>query len=201
MTTATRVTVEAARDALIASLHGTVLDIGAGTPRRRAHLAPGSRWVGLEPDESRHHRLVPTVAGEDRLLLGRAEHIPLPDGSVDAALTSFTLCSVDDQPTALAEIRRVVRPGGAFAFAEHVGAPYGSWSRRLQRVATPFSLRFDHGCRPTRDTLGVIEALVWEHVETETYDVRVAPGVIVPFVVGRAVLPSAPRGSSATMGR
>ena len=86
-----------------------------------------------------------------------AEHIPLPDSSVDAVLATIVLCSVRDQDRALAEIVRVLRPGGRFVFFEHVAAARGTWTRRWQALTGPFSRAFDHGCDPTRETWRALE--------------------------------------------
>jgi ubiquinone/menaquinone biosynthesis C-methylase UbiE len=76
---------------------------------------------------------------------------------VDAVLAATVLCSVRDQDAALAEIRRVLRPGGRFVFFEHVAAPRGTWTRLLQRATAPFSRVFDHGCDPSRETWRSLE--------------------------------------------
>jgi ubiquinone/menaquinone biosynthesis C-methylase UbiE len=83
--------------------------------------------------------------------------VPLPDGSVDAVLSTVVLCSVRDQERAVAEAVRVLRPGGRFVFFEHVAAPEGTWTRRLQGLSAPFSRLLDHGCDPTRQTWRTLE--------------------------------------------
>jgi SAM-dependent methyltransferase len=75
--------------------------------------------------------------------------------AVDAALSTFTLCTVPDARLALSELRRVVRPGGAFHFLEHGLAPdpgVAVWQRRLE----PWQCRFPDGCHLTRDIPALI---------------------------------------------
>ena len=86
---------------------------------------------------------------------GGAERLPFPDGTFDAGVASLVLCSVRDQDTALAELRRVVRPGGELRFYEHVRA----WTPLLaaaQRAADRAWPLFNGGCHLTRDTEAAI---------------------------------------------
>jgi ubiquinone/menaquinone biosynthesis C-methylase UbiE len=106
-----------------------------------------------------HAALARNAVMHDRrpqILHAAAEEIPLPDASVDAVVSTTVLCSVADPARALGEIRRVLWEGGRFVFFEHVVAPPGTCSWRLQRALAPFSRRFDHGCDPGRDTVATI---------------------------------------------
>ena len=98
-----------------------MLEIGAGTGANFGLLSGDVDWIGLEPDRGRRRELAESRAG-CMILDARAERIPLPDSSVDGALATIVLCSVRDQDRALAEIVRVLRPGGRFVFFEHVAA-------------------------------------------------------------------------------
>jgi len=99
----------------LGALSGTVLDVGAGSGTSGRFLAPGAEWLALEPAPSA--RLVRAVEARprSRLLQSVAEELPLGDGDVDAAVCSTALCSVADPDGALAEILRVLRPGGRLA--------------------------------------------------------------------------------------
>ena len=84
------------------------------------------------------------------------QQIPLDDASCDAALFTFTLCTVPDPAQALGEVRRVLRPGGAVHFLEHGLSPdprVATWQRRIE----PLQRRLADGCHLTRDTPALVE--------------------------------------------
>ena len=185
----------AAKTAGIGRLSGTVLEIGAGRGRNFEHLRPGVRWIGAEPDAPRRAELARAAREHghgEAPLDAFAESLPLADDSVDGVLSTGVLCSVRDQDRALAEIARVLRPGGRFVFAEHVAAPRG-WKRTLQRIAAPFSRTLDHGCDPTRETEPAVRRSALTVVRVDTYDLRALPGLTMPYIVGEAVFGCADR--------
>ena len=84
------------------------------------------------------------------------QQIPLADASCDAALCTFTLCTVPDPEQALSEMRRVLRPGGTIHFLEHGLSPdprVATWQRRLE----PLQRRLADGCHLTRDPTTLVE--------------------------------------------
>ena len=183
-------TYESAKRALIAGLHGTVLEIGAGRGRNFGMLSRGVEWIGAEPDGRRLRALRETARGyghEREPLHAPAEELPLPDSSVDGVLATVVLCSVRDQDRALAEVARVLRPGGEFVFAEHVAAPRGSWKFTAQRLIAPASRVLDHGCDPTRDTEAAVRRSPLQLIHVDRYDLNALGRITVPYVVGRAV--------------
>jgi SAM-dependent methyltransferase len=169
---------------LFADLRGTVLEIGAGKGANFGLLPGQVRWVGLEPGR-RRRRLAQGRPG--LVLAGVGERIPLRDHSVDAVVSTIVLCSVRDQDQVLAEVRRVLRPGGAFVFCEHVAAPRGTRARRWQRALAPWSRRFDAGCDPSRETWLAIERAGFAHVELEWFTLPPRWSVYNPCIAGRAV--------------
>jgi ubiquinone/menaquinone biosynthesis C-methylase UbiE len=145
---------------LVGGLSGLVLEIGAGGGANFDLLDHTTDGVGLEPDRRRRRRLTAKVARSGRrgtVIDGVAEDMPLPDDSVDAVLSTIVLCSVRDQEQAVAEVLRVLRPGGRFVFFEHVAAEHGSWQYRWQTWTAPCSRMFDHGCDPSRETWQVLQ--------------------------------------------
>jgi len=89
------------------------------------------------------------------------QQIPLDDDSCDAALSTFTLCTIPDVVAALAELRRVVRPGGRFHFLEHGRSPdvkVATWQRRLE----PVQKRLADGCHLTRDPAALVSEAGFE---------------------------------------
>jgi SAM-dependent methyltransferase len=148
----------------------TVVEIGAGTGANLGHLRPGTHLVAVEPSRQMHDRLERRcrAAGmELTLIAGGAERIPLPDASVDEVISSLVLCTVGDQQAVLAEVRRILRPGGRFRFVEHVAAPRRGLRRAVQRaVRRPWGYVFE-GCDPGRHTLDAVHAAGFREVRTE----------------------------------
>jgi ubiquinone/menaquinone biosynthesis C-methylase UbiE len=181
---------DAIKRSLFAGLRGTVLEIGAGKGANFSLLPADVRWLGLEPSRRYRRRLArsnrPAVLA-GAVLAGVAEHIPLRDNSVDAVISTIVLCSVQDQDQVLAEVRRVLRPGGTFVFCEHVAAPRQTWARRCQRAVAPLSRRFDLGCDPSRETWHAIERAGFAHVELEWFTIPPRWSVYNPCIAGRAV--------------
>jgi SAM-dependent methyltransferase len=179
---------DAAKRELIGGLSGTVLELGAGRGANFALLPDAVEWIGLEPHGPARRTLTRAAAAggraTSRILAAPAERIPLPGASVDSVLSTVVLCSVDDLSAVLAEVLRVLRPGGRFAFFEHVAAPRGTWPNRLQRLAAPVTRRLDRGCDPTRDIGSAILGAGFGSVDLHHYT---RPGLIpIPFIAGAA---------------
>jgi SAM-dependent methyltransferase len=181
--------------ALLGALRGTVLELGPGAGAGLRHYSPNVRWIGVEPDAGQRARLRHEAARLGRraqVLPGRAERLDLADGSVDAAVGSLVLCSVTDQAVALAELYRVLRPGGRYVFAEHVAAPAGTWLRRAQCAWAALAGTFGARCAPDRDSLPAIERAGFDVVELHSY-LRPGPfGAGIPHIAGAAVRPADP---------
>lgn len=158
------------RDRLLAGLHGRVLEVGAGNGLNFKHYPPTvTEVLAVEPDDVLRAHAVTAAEQVDtpiRVIPGHADALPAKDGSYDAAIASLVLCSVPDQASALAAVRRALRPGGQLRFYEHVrsGRP---WIGRLEDVLEPFWSRVAGGCHPNRDTLGAIRAAGFEVSEVE----------------------------------
>jgi ubiquinone/menaquinone biosynthesis C-methylase UbiE len=124
------------RSRLLAGAAGSVLEIGGGTGANLPHYRDAGRVVVSEPDPFMRGRLrrklvrarVPVEVSESG-----AEDLPFRDGSFDAVVSTLVLCSVPTQEKALAEVRRVLRPGGRLLFIEHVRGE-GSVARVQDRV-------------------------------------------------------------------
>jgi ubiquinone/menaquinone biosynthesis C-methylase UbiE len=149
------------RREVLAGLSGRVIEIGSGSgPNFRHYPEAVSELVAVEPED--HLRAKAEESAREsgrpiRVIDALADDLPFEDGSFDAAVAVLVLCSVPSQAAALAELRRVVRPGGELRFYEHV---IGT-SRRLaglQRALAPGLARVFGGCRADRDTGAAIEA-------------------------------------------
>ncbi|GAB2600338.1 class I SAM-dependent methyltransferase [Pseudactinotalea suaedae] len=175
-----------ARDRAIRGLRGRVLEIGAGDGANFGQLSAGVAWVGLEPSLQRR-----TALGENARRHGHeaapiaapAESIPLPDASMDSVLATTVMCSVDDQAQVLAEVARVLVPGGRLVLAEHVAAAPGTAIRTLQRLARPWTRLLDHGCDPVRDTESAVRDSALRMDASRRFLIPVLGRVQVPFVV------------------
>lgn len=163
-----------------------VLEIGAGPGTNLAYLPPEVQYLALEPNPFFHPRLREEARKWGlvlTLLSGRAEAIPLPGESVDLVVGTLVLCSVADPEKALEEVRRVLRPGGAYLFLEHVAAPKGTPLRCLQEAATPFFSLLGDGCHPNREPLAQIQAC-FPKVEAEAFSLPFP--VVGPHLMGLA---------------
>jgi SAM-dependent methyltransferase len=184
-----RLGMAARRRELLAGARGAVLEIGAGTGRNLRHYPAGlDQLVLTEPCAAMANR-IDLGRGPDgveaRLERAPAEELPFADGSFDTVVSTLVLCTVSDPRRAVAEVARVLRPGGRLLFLEHVRADRG-WRRSLQRRSVRAWAAFADGCQCDRPTLATIEAqLRVESVERAKW--RGMPAIIKPLVWGRAV--------------
>jgi ubiquinone/menaquinone biosynthesis C-methylase UbiE len=156
--------------------HGEVLELGVGSGLNLAFYdAPRVSGVtGVDPSAALLARARPRAAEAPvpvHLLQARAERLPLPDRSFDSAVVTYSLCSVDDPARVLAEVRRVLRPGGELLFVEH-GLARDPAVQRWQHRLTPMWKRVGGGCHLDRDMAAIlrgagycIDELAAEHTE------------------------------------
>jgi ubiquinone/menaquinone biosynthesis C-methylase UbiE len=183
---------------LVAGLSGRVVEVGAGNGRQFAHYpAAVTEVVAVEPEPYLRAAAVRSAAAAPvpvRVVDGVAERLPGADGEYDAAVVCLVLCSVPDQAAALAEIRRVVRPGGELRFLEHVAADRPGALRRVQRVvdATVWPRLFA-GCHSGRDTAAAIAAAGFAVTDLRRFRFPAeGPGSPTsPNILGAAVRPEA----------
>jgi ubiquinone/menaquinone biosynthesis C-methylase UbiE len=153
------------RRELLAGLEGDVLEVGAGTGLNLEHYPPGVTLVLLEPDPYMRRRLAERVSSSARkagVVDASAEALPFPDESFDAVVTTLVLCSVSDVELALAEMRRVLRPGGRLLLIEHVR---GEGRMALfQDVIAPAS-KLVASCAPNRRTAEAVREAGFDLVE------------------------------------
>ncbi len=148
------------RAELLRGLSGRVLELGAGNGMNFRHY-PGRvrELVAVEP-ESRLRQAARDNAAQAkipiRIVDGVASRLPFAESSFDAGVVCLVLCSVPDQAQALAELYRVIRPGGELRFYEHVLATTPGRAR-LQRLADRLFWSYISGnCHASRDTLSAI---------------------------------------------
>jgi ubiquinone/menaquinone biosynthesis C-methylase UbiE len=156
----------------LAELSGDVVEIGFGSGHNLAYYpAEVDRVLAVEPSAVARRLAGPrmdasAVTVEFVGLDGQA--LPLPDDCADAAVTTFTLCTIPDVPGALGELSRVLRPGGRLHFLEHGLSPdpkVAAWQHRL----TPIQRRVCGGCHFDRSIAQLIAGAGFRIVTLENY--------------------------------
>jgi ubiquinone/menaquinone biosynthesis C-methylase UbiE len=184
------------REALLAAATGDVLEIGGGTGANLRFYGDAVRTLTVtEPEQPMIRRLKRTLAADaaDAMFLrAAAEDLPFRDSSFDTVVSTLVLCTVDDQPRALRELHRVLRPGGKLLFIEHVRSDEPTLARRQDRMQ-PFNVRLAHGCHCNRPTLDTILKEGFEVTQLERDTLKHAPSFIRPLVVGQAARVELPR--------
>ena len=149
------------RDELLAGLSGRVVEVGAGAGANFPHYPDTvTEVVSVEPEPYLREQAVAAAAGAAvrvTVVDGIADALPLEDGSCDAAVACLVLCSVPDQARALAELRRVLEPGGELRFLEHVRGATPRMARAQRFVDRTFWPHAFGGCHTARDTVAAIE--------------------------------------------
>ena len=172
------------RGQLMADLRGDVLEIGAGTGANFAHYPQGVHVVAFEPDphmlKRAQKRLVELGRTDIDLRLAPAEQLPVDDASCDVVVSTLVLCTVRELSRTLAEMRRVLRPGGELRFIEHVRGEAALG--RVQDAIQPAWGWCAAGCNINRRTEPAIRAAGFEVVSIEHK--KMAPWM--PAIVGAA---------------
>lgn len=121
------------------------------------------------------------------LRLGHAEQLDVPDCSVDVVVSTLVLCSVGSLIGSLAEVRRVLKPGGRFIFIEHVAAPQGSALRTVQNLVNPLWNVVADGCNLNRETWVEMERAGFASLTYERFMVTGGMSGLTPIIAGVAV--------------
>jgi ubiquinone/menaquinone biosynthesis C-methylase UbiE len=176
------------RQSLITEATGRVLEIGAGTGANLPHYNGGiESLVITEPEPPMLRRLQRTAREHvplAQVLRAPAEDLPFEDDAFDTIVSTLVLCGVDDQPRALREARRVLRPGGRLLFLEHVRSDDPGLARFQDRLN--WLNRLVVGCDCNRPTLATIEATNFTISRLDRTEMPKAPKFVRPLIVGAA---------------
>jgi len=167
----------------LAGLSGRVIELGAGDGRNfRYYPAEVTEVLAVEPEpylRGHAEAAARDAAVKVTVSAGVADRLPAEDASFDAGVASLVLCTVPDQAAALAELKRVLKPGGELRFLEHVH----SNNPRQARVEDLIDHVWPHiagGCHPNRDTAAAIEAAGFEVERCERFGF--SPGFPMPKI-------------------
>ena len=187
-----RLCLRAWRAELLANARGQVLEIGAGTGSNLQHYPAQLELILSEPDRHMRgklqQRLTQTGSNQPQLTDWDAAAVELPDNSIDTIVSTLVLCSVKDLPDSLAELYRLLRPGGTLLFLEHVVSPQAS-TRRWQQRIEPFWSYCCGNCHLTRDTGSAIEAAGLQITSMTEAELVSAPAFVRRTIRGMAIKP------------
>jgi len=180
------------RRAMLAGLRGRVVEIGAGNGANFPHYPPTvDEIVAVEPEPTMREgtqRAAADAGARIEVVDALGDALPFEDASFDAAVACLVLCSVPDQARTLAELHRVVRPGGELRFYEHVHA-HRQPGRALLELADRSTIwpRLLGGCHPTRETADAISSAGFQIEDCRRFAFapeRMAPPL--PHILGTA---------------
>ncbi|MGB6580910.1 MAG: class I SAM-dependent methyltransferase [Streptosporangiaceae bacterium] len=180
------------REALLAGAKGHVIEIGGGTGANLPCYGPAVESLTItEPELPMLRRLERTVREHRpaaKVLRAPAEDLPFDDHTFDVAVSTLVLCGADDQPRALRELRRVLRPGGQLLFFEHVRSDDPGTARLQDRVK--WLNRLVVCCDCNRPTLRSIQDAGFTITQIEHTTLPKAPKFVRPAIIGRASAPA-----------
>jgi ubiquinone/menaquinone biosynthesis C-methylase UbiE len=179
----------ATRESLLARAAGDVLEVGSGTGANLPCYGPAVRSLTLTEPEPAMLRRLRRKAGAQApaatVLRAPAEDLPFDDHTFDTAVCTLVLCGVDDQPRALRELQRVLRPGGHLLFLEHVRSSDPRTARLQDRMN--WLNRVMVCCDCNRPTLDTIKEVGFAITRVEPTTLPKAPPFVRPAIIGSAI--------------
>jgi ubiquinone/menaquinone biosynthesis C-methylase UbiE len=181
----------AMRASVVGEARGDVLEVGGGTGLNLPLYGPAVTSLAVTEPETpmlrRLERRAAELGSPARIVRAPAERLPFEDASFDAVVSTLVLCGVEDQPQALRELRRVLRPGGALLCIEHVRSDDPRLARRQDRM-NPLN-RFMVCCECNRPTVEAMRAAGFDVAGVRRTSLPQAPAHVRPLAVGRAIAP------------
>lgn len=178
------------RPETVAAVEGEVLEVGFGTGRNLRHYpAAVKSLVGIDPLVTEGLAAVDARVAEARFPVTRTAlaadgGLPFDAGRFDCVVTTWTLCSIPDAPAALAEMRRVLKPGGRYVFIEHGRAERASTARWQERI-NPLWRRLADGCNLDRAIDRLVEGAGFELAALDRFRGR-GPAIVAQMYRGVA---------------
>ncbi|XP_006203034.2 thiol S-methyltransferase TMT1A isoform X4 [Vicugna pacos] len=171
----------------------SLLELGCGTGANFKFYPPGCRVACIDPNPNFEKFLVKSIAQNrhlqfERFVVAAGENMhQVADGSMDVVVCTLVLCSVKNEKQILQEVRRVLRPGGAFYFMEHVAAKHSTWNYFWQQVLNPvWYLLFD-GCSLTRESWKTLEQAGFSKLKLQHLQAPLSWKLMRPHIYGYAV--------------
>ncbi|MGH2750447.1 MAG: class I SAM-dependent methyltransferase [Actinomycetota bacterium] len=161
------------RASLLKQADGDVLEIGAGTGLNFGYYPSSARVVAIEPDPAMARRAIErarSARASVKVFQLDAQRLSVEDESIDVVVGTLVMCTIPDPSRALAELRRVLRPGGRYLFIEHVRSESLRLARWQDRLERPWGL-LGGGCHPNRRTVDVITATGFKVGELDRFEI------------------------------
>lgn len=178
------------KKAIFSHLPLSVVEIGSGPGANLRYYPPGTALTAIEPNRAMHAPLRANAArwGINLTIRGlKGESLDLASESIDAVVGTLVLCSVESPRQVIAEIMRILKPGGRFLFLEHVAATNGTPLNRFQKLLVkPWRWAFD-GCHLNRDTHLTLGQAGFATVDMDCFMLSSPAVFIMPHIFGVAV--------------
>lgn len=178
------------RRSIVSQAKGKTLEIGAGTGLNfDYYTAEAEPLVLSEPEENMAKILSKRVDASGRtaeIVRAPGELLPFDDDSFDTVVGTLVLCTVEDPAASIAEVKRVLKPGGRYLLIEHVRAESERLARWQDRMNKPWGVLAD-GCNCNRETAQLLEAGGFDIAEVRVDRWRLVPPLVKPLISGVAI--------------